>query len=127
MSETLLPDSFFSLSAIVEGGKVVNDARGAVLQLVNFDNSPIAMDSQGKYVGNVVSDMQIMVANAILQGQLQNAPELQTGVNSINQVIIDWAMNGSIYTPAYRCNGDSMHHGKLEMCGTEIYIVLACF
>ena len=71
------------------------------------------MDENGKYKGNVVSDMQIMVAHAIKLNALNDSPELQTKVNSIDEFIIEWAGSGNIpYTPAYRCNGDSMHHGK---------------
>ena len=101
------------ISATVVNGLVMNDARGAVLQLIrSTDNNLIAMNRDGTYRGNVVANMQIMVAKAIHDGVLQNSPELQTTVNSIDKTIIDWASsgNGSTYWPRYRCNGDSMHH-----------------
>ncbi len=99
-------------TAIVEENKVVNDARGAVFQLIrSSDNAPIAINDDGTYKGNVVADMQIMVAKAIHDNVLQNTPQLQTLVNSINPKIINWASTGTeIYTPKFRCNGDSMHH-----------------
>ena len=92
---------------------VVNDARGAIFQTVKtFDsvNPYLAMDTNGVYNGNVVSDMQIMVAQAILDGTLADTPNRQIGPNSINQGIIDWAQDGSTLEPRYVCNGDSMHH-----------------
>jgi hypothetical protein len=90
---------------------VVTDARGAVLQFFNtFDPNrkySLAIDEFGKYQGNVVSDAQIMVANAILDGTLESTPELQLAPNTIPQKLVDWAMDGhAIYTPQYRCNGD---------------------
>jgi hypothetical protein len=90
----------------------VNDARGAVFQLIrSTDNSPIAMNDDYTYRGNVVADMQIMVAKAILDGKIQSTPQLQTAVNSIDETIIQWASRSDgRYEPQYRCNGDSMHH-----------------
>jgi hypothetical protein len=69
------------------------------------------MNADGTYRGNVVADMQIMVAKAILDGTIQSTPQLQTIVNSIDETIIEWASSSNgIYEPKYRCNGDSMHH-----------------
>mmetsp|Transcript_12613 Transcript_12613/g.27379 ORF Transcript_12613/g.27379 Transcript_12613/m.27379 type:complete len:262 (-) Transcript_12613:1662-2447(-) len=68
------------------------------------------MGADGSYIGNVVADMQIMVAKAILDGTLPDIPSRQIGPNSIHQGIIDWAQDGSIMKPSYVCNGDSMHH-----------------
>jgi hypothetical protein len=98
--------------AIIEENKVVNDARGAVFQLIrSSDNAPIALNEDGTYKGNVVADMQIMVAKAIIDGVIQDSPELQTVVNTLDSTIIDWASSSdAIYEPQYRCNGDSMHH-----------------
>jgi hypothetical protein len=95
---------------------VITDARGAVLQFVNamnpYNKYSLAIDASGRYQGNIISDAQIMVSNAILDGTLADGvPELQVEPNTIPQKIIDWAMDPeAIYTPRYRCNGDSMHH-----------------
>lgn len=98
------------IPAAVVQGVVQNDARGGILQLVSsFDNSGIAIDANGKYIGNVVSDMQIMVAHAINEGFLDDTG-LQLQTNTISQDIIDWASGTDSYVPKYRCNGDSMHH-----------------
>lgn len=75
----------------------------------------LAMNPDGTYKGNLIADAQIMVANAILEGNITNSPGLQvSGVNSINQHIIWWARGvgpeSKVYKPRYRCNGDSMHH-----------------
>ena len=98
--------------AIVEGGSVMNDPRGAVFQLIrSSDNAPIAINEDGTYKGNVVADMQIMVAKAIHEGLLVDTVQLQTMVNTINPTIVNWASSGTeVYEPQYRCNGDSMHH-----------------
>lgn len=98
--------------ALVEDGVVMNDARGAVFQTISsVDKSLISINTDGTYKGNVVADMQIMVANAISEGIITDLPEHQTGVNSIGEALIVWAKNGAMtYSPSYRCNGDSMHH-----------------
>eukprot|EP01082_Thalassiosira_pseudonana_P006261 g5838.t1 g5838 contig20:267481-269540(+) len=98
--------------ASVVDGIVQNDARGAIVQLVNtFTNEYIAMDGLGRYTGNVITDAQIMVAKAIRDGVLVDDNILQTGVNTIDVGMIDWAMNPElVFDPKFRCNGDSMHH-----------------
>lgn len=90
----------------------MNDARGAVFQFIRAsDKAPIAINPDGTYKGNVVADMQVMVAKAIMEGLIQDTPQLQTVVNSLDATIIDWASNSDVvYEPLYRCNGDSMHH-----------------
>jgi len=98
-------------SAVVNG-KVQNDVRGAVLQFVSsYDGKPLAINDDGTYRGNVVADMQIMVAKAIKEGVLDiNEAELQS-VSTIDDEVIEWASTaGAKFSPAYRCNGDSMHH-----------------
>lgn len=97
--------------ALVVNGKVQNDARGSVLQLVNFEGKGTAMSDDGRYRGNVVADMQIMVAKAIHDRVLEDTPLLQTGVNAIDPEVVAWAESGrTVLSPQFRCNGDSMHH-----------------
>eukprot|EP00581_Thalassiosira_minuscula_P019780 CAMPEP_0183733064 /NCGR_PEP_ID=MMETSP0737-20130205/40061_1 /TAXON_ID=385413 /ORGANISM="Thalassiosira miniscula, Strain CCMP1093" /LENGTH=655 /DNA_ID=CAMNT_0025966237 /DNA_START=81 /DNA_END=2048 /DNA_ORIENTATION=- len=94
-------------------GCVVNDPRGAIFQTIKtFDNEDpyLARGQDGRYAGNVVSDMQIAVAQAILDGIIPDIPSRQTSPNSINQDIIKWAKKGAVLAPKYICNGDSMHH-----------------
>lgn len=100
------------IPAAVEGGAVMNDARGSVFQFINsVDNTLLSINGDGTYKGNVVADMQIMVAKAIREGLIEDLPEHQTAVNTIEQTLIDWAMNDTVtYSPKYRCNGDAMHH-----------------
>ena len=75
-----------------------------------FTGDGIAMDVDGKYAGNPVANMQLFVAEAILDGTLQNDPVLNTGVNTISNELIQWAKDGTVLDPYIRCNGDSMHH-----------------
>lgn len=99
--------------AIVEDGKVVADPRGSVFQLIRSEpnKEPLAINKDGTYKGNIVADMQIMVAKAINDGIIKDSPKLQTPVNSINMNVINWASSATdTYSPKYRCNGDSMHH-----------------
>jgi hypothetical protein len=95
-------------------GRVANDARGAVFQMVKtFDYSDphLAMAEDGTYQGNVVADMQVMVARAIKDGVLQNTPERQTLFSTISDDMIAWAESGTTqFVFSFRCNGDSMHH-----------------
>jgi hypothetical protein len=94
-------------------GCIQNDPRGAVFQTIKtFDSYDpyLSIDAAGNYISNVVADMQLIVAQAILDGTLSDMPEQQIGPNSINQGLINWARNGGQMTPQYVCNGDSMHH-----------------
>lgn len=71
----------------------------------------ISIFDDGSYKGNVVADMQIMVAKAILEGELEDDPLRQTAPNTISPIIIEWAESADmIFNPSYRCNGDAMHH-----------------
>ncbi|KAL7531748.1 hypothetical protein ACHAXR_004212 [Thalassiosira sp. AJA248-18] len=54
--------------------------------------------------------MQIMIAQAILDGTLTGMPSRQVKLNTIHQGIIGWAQDGTVMEPQYICNGDSMHH-----------------
>ncbi|KAL3914552.1 MAG: hypothetical protein SGILL_006062, partial [Bacillariaceae sp.] len=106
------------IPAAVEDNRPVNDVRGAILQFEKtFESGAskyLAINEDGTYKGNVVADAQIMVAKAVLDNVLTSTPELQLAPNSINQNIVDWAAgtdsSKTVYTPQYRCNGDSMHH-----------------
>ena len=102
----------YFLAIVGENNKIINDVRGSILQLVSSSGSGIAINTDGTYMGNVVADMQVMIAKAILDEIIPNTPQLQTvGVNSLNSTIIDWASSSEKrLQPNYRCNGDSMHH-----------------
>lgn len=101
------------IPAAVVNGKVQNDARGAVFQWIDTTTGKgLAIDElTGEYKGNVVSDMQIMVAKAIHDGVLQNSANLQIFTNTIEPDVVTWAASaGAVFEPQFRCNGDSMHH-----------------
>jgi hypothetical protein len=96
--------------------------------LKTFESSTsryLAINEDGTYKGNVVADAQIMLANAVLEKNITYTDELQIGpVNSIDHTIVFWA-NGidedfKIYTPKYRCNGDSMHHVIKGVVGIRV-------
>lgn len=94
-------------------GCIANDPRGSVFQTVKtFDaaNPHFALGADGNYNGNVVSDMQVLVAKAILDGTLDSIPSRQTKPNSIDENIITWAEGGGSLNAQWVCNGDSMHH-----------------
>jgi hypothetical protein len=85
----------------------------------------LAINEDGTYKGNVVADAQIMVANAVLEKNLTYTDALQIGpVNSIDRTIVVWASgideNFKVYTPKYRCNGDSMHHVIKGVIGIRV-------
>jgi hypothetical protein len=100
------------IPAAVVDGVVQNDVRGAILQFVSsIDNKPLGINPDGTYRGNVVLDMQVMVAKAIKDGVLVDQPGLQTIVSTVSDSIIDWASSSEgVFSPDMRCNGDSMHH-----------------
>jgi hypothetical protein len=76
-----------------------------------YDGHLISINPNGTYKGNVVADMQIMTAKAILDGLIVDAPLHQMRANKINQTLVSWAESGDVvYKPDLRCGGDSMHH-----------------
>ena len=79
-------------------GCIQNDVRGSVFQTIKSDSMSsdpyLSIDAAGKYIGNVVADMQLIVAQAVIDGTLTNLPAAQIGPNSITQDVIDWARNG---------------------------------
>ena len=99
-------------TAAVVNDNVQSDVRHAVLQLVDTNNGKgMAMHEDGYYQGNVVADLQIMVAKAIHNGVFTDSDELQIGGNKLDPSVVAWAESGTeIFEPMYRCNGDSMHH-----------------
>jgi hypothetical protein len=100
------------IPSVVENSTVINDVRGAVFQVVDVvDMTLISSFEDGTYKGNVVADLQIMVAKAILEGVLEDDPLRQTTPNTISPIIIEWAESEDmVFNPSYRCNGDAMHH-----------------
>jgi hypothetical protein len=95
-------------------GTVQNDVRGAVFQWIDIVNrTAMAINEDGTYRGNVVADMQLMVAKAIHEGVLGDSTDhiLPTAVNTIHPSVVKWAESlNATFSPLYRCNGDSMHH-----------------
>ena len=72
------------------------------------------MSDDGRYKGNVVADMQIMVAKAIHDGVLHDTPLLQTGKNTIDPSIVEWAESGrTVLSPQFRCNGEYRNSSRL--------------
>jgi hypothetical protein len=67
-------------------GCIQNDVRGSVFQTIktsdSMDNPYLSIDAAGKYIGNVVAIMQLIVAQAVLDGTLTNLPAAQIGPNS---------------------------------------------
>lgn len=120
MSPTTRPifESHFSVFVAHVSPSVCLKTFRAVLQFEKTFGSAehlLLANKDGSYKGNVVADAQIMVANAILEKNITHSDALQIGgVNHINQNIIFWAMGVAeeekVYTPRFRCNGDSMHH-----------------
>ncbi|KAL9182847.1 hypothetical protein ACHAXT_004126 [Thalassiosira profunda] len=100
--------------ALLRNGKIMNDPRGAVFQSVKTFGSGdrnLAMGADGLYEGNILSDVQIMVAKAINETILPDVPNRQIGPNSIDMGIVEWATNGTTdLSPEFICNADSMHH-----------------
>lgn len=96
---------------------IQNDVVGSVFQTQNFyinnnnDIVPLTINFNGEYIGNIVSNIQLLIAKAIhnnIKFQF-----LQTSINSINQETIYWAEKNiklketNLY---YIFQGDSMHH-----------------
>ena len=64
-------------------------------QYGTLTNEWFASDESFHYIGNIIADAQIMVPSAIYDQdevlKLKNNNILQTGVNTINSEIINWA------------------------------------
>ena len=106
-----------------------NDPVGAVFQTQNIDasNNLITINSNGEYVGNVVSNAQALVAKAIIDNY--NFGFLSTSRNSIDQSIINFVFgdktlhtveeNGEAFG-SYIYNVDTMKHVDKGVIGFKM-------
>jgi len=97
---------------------IQNDVVGAVFQTQNYyldknsNKIPLTVDDEGVYIGNFVSDTQLIIAKAIHSG-FNFGRQLSIRVNSIQPTTIKWVECGyklrdtELY---YIFQGDSMHH-----------------
>lgn len=119
-----------------EDSGVVNDPVGSVFQFHAVDplGEPITIStlepaSNGRYVGNVLSDAQALVAKAALKGLFP--AYLDTSRNGINSDIIAWIESDKplktyldtvkgVHPTGYICNGDQMHHVNKGVIGFKL-------
>lgn len=113
----------------------VNDPVGSLFQLMAVDpnGKPLALtsaDESGKYLGNVITDAQALVAKAIHQGLFHGSP-IDVSRNSISKNLISWAESGaplSAYISTNKgpngtgfiCNGDQMFHVNKGVIGFKL-------
>jgi len=123
-------DHFTYVREIIAIGEygAVTDPVGSVLQIKNTHSKNPNLyltvssgdDSVAEYIGNVVSNAQIIVAKAKLNGDFADS-SFDFVRNKINEIVIDWVEAGGsgsdeatvetlLETPKYYCNGDSMFH-----------------
>lgn len=126
-----------SLKVIDDSGVVTghsqNDPVGALFQTQNVDGDGqlVTIDSSGIYVGNVVSDAQLIVAKAIHDNF--DFGSLSTKRNSITPVTIQWAngetgreslrstiSDSGVAIGTYSFNGDSMFHVNKGVIGLKL-------
>ena len=96
---------------------IQTDVVGSVFQTQNYyldlnnEKKPLTIDNEGKYTGNIVSNIQLIIAKAI-QFNVQ-FKGLSVSVNSIQPETIFWVENSlqlrdtKLY---YIFQGDTMHH-----------------
>jgi len=108
-----------------------NDSVGAVFQTQNIDgsNNLITINSNGEYVGNVVSNAQALVAKTILENDDGVFGDLSVTRNSINHSIIDFVIgNKTLHTNedngealgSYVYNIDTMKHVNKGVIGFKM-------
>ncbi len=117
--------------ALSNNGNAVIDPVGAVVQVLNTHpddpGKTITIDAQGRYVGNVVANAQLLVAKANHAGEFAAAPHLDISRLNIMPSLVDWAEDGtSLWSLApkgsgnYLCNGDSMFHVNKGVIGFKM-------
>eukprot|EP01025_Chloroclados_australasicus_P063702 TRINITY_DN843_c0_g1_i12.p1 TRINITY_DN843_c0_g1~~TRINITY_DN843_c0_g1_i12.p1 ORF type:complete len:677 (-),score=77.25 TRINITY_DN843_c0_g1_i12:1573-3324(-) len=92
----------------VDGIKPAADAVGAVLETTS---DTFTLSSTGSYLGNPVTNAQLIVAKAIHEGF--DFGQLSTAQNKITPEIVAWAESGESYQSQgliYICNSDIMFH-----------------
>jgi len=92
-------------------GKQMKDQIGSVFQTQNKDQNGTFLTinhDDNSYNGNVVSNAQLIVTKAILEGY--NFGSLSVVRNSITKEVIEWADGTRIWDFTFLCNGDSMFH-----------------
>ena len=96
---------------------IQNDVVGSVLQTQNYylnnegKKVPLTINDEGIYIGNIVSNIQLLVAKAIHLDIPFNG--LSVSVNSIKQDTIEWVENAMKIKDTelyYIFQGDTMHH-----------------
>jgi hypothetical protein len=115
---------------------VVNDPVGSVFQFHAVDplGRPLTISTlepaeQGRYVGNVVSDAQALVAKAAVKGLFPSY--LDVSRNSMNQDLLAWIESDKplksyldkvkgAHPTGYICNGDQMHHVNKGVIGFKL-------
>ncbi len=118
-----------------DAGGIMNDSVGAVFQTQNkgsLNNQYLTIDQNRKYIGNVVSNTQLIVSKAIHEG-FDFGP-LSTSRNSIHPNIVKWAdnkINWSELNVTFVCNGDGMFHVNkgvviFKMDGSENIVLENC-
>jgi hypothetical protein len=86
----------------------------AILQLVKTYGDPtnrytLAIGEDGRYIPGIVANAQFIVAQSILDGTISDSTELQTGLNTINQNLLNWVQSfDGVYEPQFVCGGDIM-------------------
>jgi hypothetical protein len=116
--------------ALSEAGNAVIDPVGAVFQLLNthpdIPGKTITIDADGRYVGNVVANAQLLVAKAAHKGEFSGS-NLDVSRLNMTPALVDWAESGRdlwSFAPKgsdnYLCNGDSMFHVNKGVIGFKM-------
>ena len=106
--------NIIEVPALKSYGKQVIDPVGAVFQIRNKTKCGklITIDKHERYLGNVVSNAQAIVAKAIHHGI--HFGHLDVSRNNITPHIVEWIESFSklnhFHTEGYFCNGDAMFH-----------------
>lgn len=126
------------IPVVAEGdtAKHAKDPIGSIFQLLAVDpqGQPLALDtlspaSAGRYMGNVVTDAQALVAKAAANKEFPFF--LDVSRNSISKNLVDWAESGeplSNYLASapgphgtgFLCNGDQMFHSNKGVVGFKL-------
>mmetsp|Transcript_21196 Transcript_21196/g.48125 ORF Transcript_21196/g.48125 Transcript_21196/m.48125 type:complete len:661 (-) Transcript_21196:265-2247(-) len=123
------------MAAHEDTSAVATDPIGSLLQLLAVDSEDnfTALSSDGKYVGNTVTNAQMLVAHAVHVGAFDGS-RLSTKRNTIPRELVEWAEKGSqtllehvSSTPhggphgtGFLCNGDQMFHVNKGVIGFKL-------
>jgi hypothetical protein len=103
------------IPAVATDNGIMNDPVGSVFQTLNkYSNERLTLNDSNKYIGNVISDAQLLVTK--YKDMITN---LSVSRLSITEELVNSIENDEVLNLTYLLNGDSMFHVNKGLIGIK--------